>query len=129
MTTDNQPPYCSLFAMAPQNIASDMPETKEFRVLRLSYGKLTKRHSPSILHVTYHCDTRAINEVVCIEHGSVVRVQAAKWWKQRTNITMPRSCDEVIAMASQLAVPSAIKVRHLNRAYPTIVEYSFSTIN
>ena len=56
-------------------------------------------------------------------------MQAANWWAQRTNVAMPHSVDEVIALSSQLRVPIAIKVSNLNRRFPTIAEYIFQATN
>ena len=104
-------------------------EIKWFSVSGASYSKLTKHNSPSILCITYHCDSRTINEVVCIEHKGFPQMQAIEWWKQRTNKTMPHSVDEAIALSSELRVPIAIKACNVNRRYPVIVEYVFQSIN
>lgn len=104
-------------------------EHRVFSVLRASYSKLVKQGAPSILCVTYHCDARPISEVVCIEHRGFPQRLVAEWWKQRACIPMPRSVDEVIEVSSQLRVPIAIRVNGLNRRYPAITEYMFSSIN
>src|ERR1035437_5975506 len=98
-------------------------EHRVFRVLYVTYCKLMKQGAPSILCITYHCDARTISEVVCIEHKGFPQRLAAEWWKQRTNIPMPHSVDEVIALSSQLSVPIAIKASNLNCKYPLVAEH------
>jgi hypothetical protein len=100
-----------------------------FGVLSTSYDKLVKQGEPSILCIAYHCDARTINEVICIEHRGFPQKFAAEWWKQRTNIPVPRSVDEAIALSSQLSVPVSVKVSGLNRRYPMILEHIFRIIN
>jgi hypothetical protein len=103
-------------------------EYRVFAVLRASYSKLVKRGALSLLCITYHCDERAIAEVVCIEHRGLMQ-KSANWWQQRTNIAMPRTVDDVLNISSCLRVPVRIAVSNLNRKYPVIVEYMFRTIN
>ena len=104
-------------------------EYRVVSVLRVTYSKLVKRGAPSILCITYHCDARAIEEVVCIEHKGFPQIQGIEWWKHRSKLPMPHTVDEVIALSSQLRVPVAVRVSNLNRRYPVIAEYIFQTIN
>ena len=110
-------PYCSLI--------------KELRVSCGYYRKLTKHGYPSLFVVTYHCGAKLIHEAVCFEHRGVIQKQAGEWWKQRTNIAIPRSVDEALTQAVHLRVPIAIRAiaNTVNRKYPVIVEYIFRTIN
>ena len=121
-------PQASTYSPAPHE-HSHPNEYRVFGVLRASYSKLVKQGAPSILCITYHCDARAISEVVCIEHKGFSQGLAAEWWKRRPNIPMPRTVDGVIALSSQLSVPIALRVNNLNRKYPLVVEYIFRTIN
>ncbi len=113
----------------------DMPTNpnrhRVFDVLGASYSKLTKRGAPSILCITYHCDARTINEVVCIEHKGIPQRLSIEWWKQRTNVAFPRSVNEALKQTASLQVPVKLRViaNTLNRNYPVIVKYIWRTIN
>lgn len=90
-----------------------------------------KQGARPILCVTYHCDARTINEVVCIEHWGFPQKLAADWWAKRSNMPVPRSVDEALTQAIHLRVPIKLRVtaNTLNRKYPVILESIFRTIN
>jgi hypothetical protein len=116
------------------SVMADLGHDQQIKELHVScayYRKLSKQGAPSILVAIYHCGTKIVREVVCFEHGGVIRKQAISWWKQRTNIPIPRSVDEALTNAVHLRVPITLRItaNTVSRKYPVITESIFRTIN
>jgi len=68
------------------------------------------------MKVTYSCGLKSYNEWVCVAHQGYARQKALEWWRKRApGCPMPRTVDDAIAQAGQLARPTAISVRPSGR--------------
>ena len=92
------------------------PKVQWLPVHGVSYSRHDKRGGRPSLKVTYSCGLKAYNEWVCIEHQGYARQKALEWWRKRApGCPMPRTVDDAIAQAGQLARPTAISVRPSGR--------------
>ena len=82
----------------------------------VSYSRHDKRGGLPSMKVTYSCGLKSYNEWVCVEHQGYARQKALEWWRKRApGCRMPRTVDDAIAQAGQLARPTAISVRPSGR--------------
>ncbi|UYP69682.1 DEAD/DEAH box helicase [Thalassobacter stenotrophicus] len=92
------------------------PKVEWLPVHGVSYSRHDKRGGLPSLKVTYSCGLKSYNEWVCVAHQGYARQKALEWWRKRApGYPMPRTVDEAIAQAGQLAQPNAISVRPSGR--------------
>ena len=92
------------------------PKVEWLSVHGVSYSRHDKRGGRPSMKVTYSCGLKSYNEWVCIEHQGYARQKAAEWWRKRApGSPIPRTVDDAIAQAGQLARPTAISVRPSGR--------------
>ena len=92
------------------------PKVQWLPVHGVSYSRHDKRGGRPSLKVTYSCVLKSYNEWVCVEHQGYARQKAFEWWRKRApGCPMPRTVDDAIAQAGQLARPAAISVRPSGR--------------
>ena len=88
------------------------PKVQWLPVHGVSYSRHDKRGGRPSMKVTYSCGLKSYNEWVCVEHQGYACQKALQWWRKRApGYPMPRSVDDAIAQAGQLARPTAISVR------------------
>ncbi|NRQ11581.1 DEAD/DEAH box helicase [Aliiroseovarius sp. xm-v-208] len=92
------------------------PKVQWLPVHGVSYSRHDKRGGRPSLKVTYSCGLKSYNEWVCVAHQGYARQKALEWWRKRApGCPMPRTVDDAIAQAGQLARPTAISVRPSGR--------------
>ena len=92
------------------------PKVQWLPVHGVSYSRHDKRGGRPSMKVTYSCGLKSYNEWVCVEHQGYARQKALEWWRKRApGCPMPRTVDDAIAQAGQLARPTAISVRPSGR--------------
>ncbi len=92
------------------------PKVQWLPVHGVSYSRHDKRGGLPSMKVTYSCGLKTYNEWVCVEHQGYARQKALEWWRKRApGCPMPRTVDDAIAQAGQLARPTAISVRPSGR--------------
>jgi DNA repair protein RadD len=92
------------------------PKVEWLPVHGVSYSRHDKRGGRPSLKVTYSCGLKSYNEWVCVAHQGYARQKALEWWRKRApGCAMPRTVDDAIAQAGQLARPTAISVRPSGR--------------
>ena len=92
------------------------PKVEWLPVHGVSYSRHDKRGGRPSLKVTYSCGLKSYNEWVCVAHQGYARQKALEWWRKRApGCPMPRTVDDAIAQAGQLARPTAISVRPSGR--------------
>ena len=92
------------------------PKVQWLQVHGVSYSRHDKRGGLPSMKVTYSCGLKSYNEWVCVAHQGYARQKALEWWRKRApGCPMPRTVDDAIAQAGQLARPTAISVRPSGR--------------
>ena len=92
------------------------PKVQWLPVHGVSYSRHDKRGGRPSMKVTYSCGLKSYNEWVCVAHQGYARQKALEWWRKRApGCPMPRTVDDAIAQAGQLARPTAISVRPSGR--------------
>ena len=92
------------------------PKVQWLSVHGVYYSRHDKRGGRPSMKVTYSCGLKSYNEWVCVEHQGYARQKAFEWWRKRApGCPMPRTVDDAIAQAGQLARPAAISVRPSGR--------------
>jgi DNA repair protein RadD len=92
------------------------PKVQWLPVHGVSYSRHDKRGGLPSMKVTYSCGLKSYNEWVCVAHQGYARQKALEWWQKRApGCPMPRTVDDAIAQAGQLARPTAISVRPSGR--------------
>ncbi|MFY0622763.1 MAG: hypothetical protein JXQ89_13840 [Pelagimonas sp.] len=92
------------------------PKVEWLPVHGVSYSRHDKRGGLPSMKVTYSCGLKSYNEWVCVAHQGYARQKALEWWRKRApGCPMPRTVDDAIAQAGQLARPTAISVRPSGR--------------
>lgn len=107
-------------------IKQDMPKTKVFKVTMITAKKQTKVGRPPTLRITYHTGLKSYDEWVCFEHTGFARVQATRWWKERSKDPCPETVGEALELLDQLPSATHINV-HLNPpdGYPKILSHCY----
>lgn len=107
-------------------LSTEVPPIK-MDVRRVEYVKHTGKSGVPTLRVDYYCGLRVISEYVCLEHQGYARNKAVRWWVDRCELDCPRSIDDALAMASELATPNAILVNFATK-YPEIKQHVFDEV-
>lgn len=105
-------------------IKGEMPITEVFKVDHISVDKHEKDGRPPMMKVTYYCGYKNYPEYVCVQHKDFAGKKAARWWKDRTDVPMPETTDEAIAMMDKLAKPTHIRV-WTNKKYPELMAFCY----
>lgn len=98
----------------------EIPEIIDFNVEHVTYQLHHKRGGTSSVKVSYFCGIRRFIQFVCIAHEGIPKRRAVKWWKERTDKTVPSSCEELLNKTDYLKEPSSIRV-WVNKKYPEIL--------
>jgi DNA repair protein RadD len=107
---------------AQKPVLSVEPEWLE--VAEASYKRHEKVGSVPSLRVDYRVGLTVHKEWVCFEHQGFPRAKAESWWLRRAPAPVPRTIDEAIARAPDIAVPSHLRVKR-NGRYDEIVAFRF----
>lgn len=100
------------------------PVVQMFNVQRVIYGRHQKDGGLPVMKVSYLCDLKMFNEVVCFEHSGYARQKAEKWWRERMFGEAPKSVDTALQHVGQLTVPRQIRV-WVNKKYPEVMTAVF----
>lgn len=93
-------------------------------VAEASYKRHEKAGSVPSLRVDYRIGMSFQKEWICFEHQGFPRAKAESWWLRRAPAPVPRSVDEAITRAAEIAVPSHVRVRR-NGKYDEIIAFRF----
>lgn len=105
-------------------IKNDLPLVEEFKVDHITYSLHTKVGAFPMIKVTYFTGLRKFNNYVCIEHEGGAGNMAKRWWKERTNITMPSTTEAALELIGQVACSTSIRV-WINKKYPEVMAYCY----
>jgi DNA repair protein RadD len=106
----------------------------EWPVQEVAYTVHMKRDAPPDAPRTMRVQYRlAVNvwrsEWVCFEHAGWARAKAESWWRQRTDLPVPDTAADAVAVASDgcLAEPVAVTIRSVaGEKFDQIVGYRFA---
>ena len=104
----------------------------EYPVRSVWYSVHVKRDAPPDAPRTMRVDYevgyyRYKSEWLCFEHTGYARQKAEAWWRRRSNLPVPDSAEEAVALAraAALAPTNAITVRSIaGEAFDRIVDYA-----
>lgn len=105
-------------------IKNDEPIVESFAVDRITCAVHRKVGKPDSIRVTYYCGLQRFHEFIMPEHTGFGRRKALAWWQKRTQLELPGTTDEAIALFDQLDVPTHIRV-WVNKPYPEILAETF----
>lgn len=106
-------------------IKIDEPVVEVFKVDSVTIDRHEKEGSPPMMKVSYYCGYKSYSEFICIQHTNFAGRKARQWWKARTDVEMPATTAEAIAIADQvLAAPTHIRV-WTNKKYPEIMAFCY----
>jgi len=98
------------------------PEWLEVR--DANYRRHEKPGSPPSMRAEYRIGLIYQREWICFEHTGYARTKAESWWLRRAPVPVPRTVDEAIARAGEIAVPSHVRVKR-NGKYDEIIAFKF----
>ena len=93
------------------------------KVSDIKYQLYNKKHTPSMMKVTYTCGLREYHEYKCIEHKGWAGYQAKHWLEFRGLAGVTTSL-EAVHKSNLLKVPNRILIDKTGK-YPSVKEYSF----
>jgi DNA repair protein RadD len=99
-------------------------EPEWLEVADASYRRHEKEGGTPSLRVEYRVGLTMHREWVTLEHSGYPRAKAESWWMRRAGMPVPRTVDEAIARANEIAVPSHIRVKR-NGRFDEIVAHKF----
>lgn len=103
-------------------IAKGEKEESFHKVTSVSYTKVTRVGSPSMVKVTYLCGAKIFNEWLCVEHTGYAKTKADHWIKFRGGVKC-NTVDEVLGIAHTLK--KARRIRVVKKGKYPVVEESF----
>jgi DNA repair protein RadD len=106
-------------------IKNDSPIVETYAVDRITCAVHRKVGKPDSILVTYYCGFNRYREFIMPEHTGFGRRKALAWWQKRTNMELPGTTEETIALFDKLDVPTHIKV-WINKPYPEILTETFT---
>jgi DNA repair protein RadD len=112
-------------ASTEQIIKDDIPIVETLKVDRITFDIHRKVGKPDSIRVIYYCGFNRFNEFVMPEHQGFGRRKAQAWWERRTNIPLPGTTEEAMAVFDRLDVPTHIKVWINKTPYPQILTETF----
>lgn len=84
---------------------------EEFQVTSVNYTTHQSLGKPDMLKVSYYCGIQRFSELVLLEHHhSQIIHKAHKWWKDRSDHTVPHTVAGARALEHTLRTPQAIRV-------------------
>ena len=105
----------------------------EFDVRGVRYGLHRKKNKPDAtptLRVDYNVGWEHwISEWICFEHEGFARQKAEKWWKARSELNVPETIEEAVAVCrvGGVAMPTRITVREVeDDPFPRIEKYAIT---
>ncbi|WAX22402.1 DNA helicase [Pseudomonas phage MiCath] len=106
-------------------IRGDLPLVEVFKVDHIVYSVHNKPGGTPSVKVAYHCNVRTFFEFIGFEnpYPAVVK-KALRWWKARTDLPMPKNCNEAIEVAHGIKTPTHLRV-WINKKYPEIMLHCF----
>ena len=125
-------PCCGFEFPPPERVVDTRPADKPILsvepewldVSEAAYKVHTKPGSPNSLRVEYRVGLTFHREWVCLEHSGYARTKAESWWLRRAPAPVPRTVEEAIARAHEIAVPSHVRVKR-NGKYDEIIAFRF----
>jgi DNA repair protein RadD len=87
-----------------------------FDVIEVQYSKWSKPDKPDTMRVDYRVSQNGkeamfgLSEWVCFDHTGYARTKAESWWKYRSNVRLPETTADAIAMATLGAVAEPWKI-------------------
>lgn len=99
-------------------------EPEWLEVAEAGYRRHEKAGGTPSLRVEYRVGITFHREWVTLEHEGYPRAKAESWWLRRAAAPVPRTVDEAIARAHEIAVPSHIRVRR-NGRFDEVVAHRF----
>lgn len=125
-------PACGYEFPPPERVVDTTPaqravlsvEPEWLDVAEAAYRRHEKPGSPPSLRVEYRVGLTFHREWVCFEHQGYARTKAESWWLRRAPAPVPRTVEEAIARAGQIAVPSHVRVKRSGK-YDEIIAFRF----
>ncbi len=125
-------PACGFEFPPPERVVDIMPAQKPILsvepewldVAEAAYRRHEKPGSPPSMRAEYRIGLTWQREWICFEHSGYARTKAESWWLRRAPAPVPRTVDEAIARAGEIAVPSHIRVKRSGK-YDEITAFRF----
>lgn len=96
-----------------------------FRVTRMIASvQAAKPNKWPTMRVDYFCGIQRFSTWVCPEHPGYPSTKAKQWWKAHSELPMPQTAAEMVALFDQLTMPYYLKA-WVNTKYPEIEAYDF----
>lgn len=106
-------------------VKDDLPITEEFVVDQINYSsQVSMAKGLNMMKVTYYSGLARFTDLVCFEHTGFARTKAEKWWKARTDLPVPNTVEEALAVVNSVEVATSIRV-WTNKKYPEILAYCY----
>jgi len=107
-------------------IKGELPKTAVFKVDQITYTVHRKTGRPPSLKVTYYCGLKSFNEWVLFEHAGFGAVKAARWWRTRTDLPVPKLTAEALELLDGMTAATHIRVwLNATGGHPEILAYCF----
>jgi DNA repair protein RadD len=125
-------PSCGFEFPPPERVVDIIPAQKAILsvepewldVAEANYRRHEKAGSPPSMRAEYRVGMTYQREWICFEHQGYARTKAESWWLRRAAAPVPRTVDEAIARAAEIAVPSHIRVKRSGK-YDEITAFKF----
>ena len=125
-------PACGFEFPPPERVVDVIPAQKAILsvepewldVAEAAFRRHEKPGSPPSMRAEYRVGLTFHREWVCFEHQGYARTKAESWWLRRAPAPIPRTVEEAIARAHEIAVPSAIRVKRSGK-YDEIIAFKF----
>lgn len=105
-------------------VKGDLPKVGVFKVDHITAREHIKSGKPPMVRMTYYCNLKSFTEFLGFEHGSFFRARAERWWKARTELPVPATTAEALALLSELPAATHLRV-WTNKEYPEILATCF----
>lgn len=125
-------PGCGFEYPPPEKVVTITPDEKPIlsvepewlEVAAVTYKRHSKSGGTDSLRAEYRIGPATHREWACPEHGGYARQKFEGWWLRRASAPVPATVEEALARASELAVPSHIRVKREGR-FNSVVGYRF----
>lgn len=105
-------------------VKGDLPKVAVFKVDHITAREHIKAGKPPMVKMTYFCNLKAFTEFIGFEHGAFFRSRAERWWRARTELPVPATTAEALALLGELPAATHIRV-WVNKEYPEILATCF----
>lgn len=112
-------------ASSEEIIRTEEPVVEVFKVDHVTCSVHRRKDRPDSIRVQYYCGYQKFTEFVLPEHIGFGRRKASQWWSKRTEIELPETTEEAIALFDKLDVPTHIRVWLNKTPYPEILMETF----